>query len=724
MISNALQQLLARIRRRSLLAALLPVLPWLLALPASVWLDGKAWLPWAVATLGAAVLALQLPRLRRRLRQQNHRWLLARLADLRPDLEDSTDLLDARSETLSALQQAQRAIVIERLAAQPLPALSVPLPWRGGALSALLAAALLASAWLPADVAPASSDGPQQVAPATAIDQALAVQLRITPPPYTGLPTQQVDQLAVRVATGSLLHWSLGFALRPDAARLEFIDGSTLVLREEQGRFVGERELSESTLYRLQIDGAPAVDERLQRIDVSPDRAPTLRVLAPERSLTLLDSAQRQWELRVLAEDDYGLGPAQLRLTLAQGSGEQVAVSEQTVQLRGDGDARRREYRHIVDLGALGYGRGDDLIARLEVRDNRQPNPQLAQTAALILRWPNPPSAEGSGVDGLVQRALPAYFRSQRQIIIDTEALIAERPRIDPPTLVDRADAIGVDQRILRLRYGQFLGEEAESGDLPGSGPRPDSESDADAEHADGDEHDHAGESHHAGDGHDHGDAGTTASAGFGDAGNLLAEVGHLHDIAEAATLLDPRTRSLLRAALREMWSAEGELRLGQPEAALPFEYRALELIKQVQQANRIYLARVGLELPPVDFSRRLSGEDRPQQRPVDPLVAAQHIDAPIVAWWRALESADGLPLDEIATWLAQRPDALEDPLGALAEIDGLRRDPDCDACRQRLQRALWPALPPPSAAPLPRSEAGSSGERYLQLLEQAGSAP
>ena len=61
-----------------------------------------------------------------------------------------------------------------------------------------------------------------------------------------------------------------------------------------------------------------------------------------------------------------------------------------------------------------------------------------------------------------MQKTLPAYFRSQRQIIIDSEALLAERAALDEAKFLARADAIGVDQKILRLRYGQFLGEESE----------------------------------------------------------------------------------------------------------------------------------------------------------------------------------------------------------------------------------------------------------------------
>src|SRR3546814_19482676 len=67
--------------------------------------------------------------------------------------------------------------------------------------------------------------------------------------------------------------------------------------------------------------------------------------------------------------------------------------------------------------------------------------------SSLILRWPPPASAATDALEGIVQSTLPAYFRSQRQIIIDTEALIAERSRLAKARFVDRSDAIGVDQR-------------------------------------------------------------------------------------------------------------------------------------------------------------------------------------------------------------------------------------------------------------------------------------
>jgi len=51
--------------------------------------------------------------------------------------------------------------------------------------------------------------------------------------------------------------------------------------------------------------------------------------------------------------------------------------------------------------------------------------------------------------------------------------LLKQRGALDADTFTRRADAIGVDQRILRLRYGQFLGEEAEGGAKPPPKPSP-----------------------------------------------------------------------------------------------------------------------------------------------------------------------------------------------------------------------------------------------------------
>ncbi|WP_248785489.1 hypothetical protein, partial [Escherichia coli] len=109
----------------------------------------------------------------------------------------------------------------------------------------------------------------------------------------------------------------------------------------------------------------------------------------------------------------------------------------------------------------------NDVIAQLEVRDNHAPTPQTGRSSSVILRLPSAEVALGAELEGRIKKTLPAYFRSQRQIIIDAEALIRQRRGLAADDFIKRSDAIGVDQRILRLRYGQFLGEESEGAPKP-----------------------------------------------------------------------------------------------------------------------------------------------------------------------------------------------------------------------------------------------------------------
>jgi hypothetical protein len=331
------------------------------------------------------------------------------------------------------------------------------------------------------------------------------------------------------------------------------------------------------------------------------------------------------------------------------------------------------------------------------------PSPNTTRHPSLILRWPLAQGGEAGTLEGVVRDVMPAYFRSQRQIIIDTEALLAERGALDPETFVDRSDAIGVDQRILRLRYGQFLGEETELEAVP-----PTAGEDSDGEHS----------GHSADDGHDHDTAEPPRAARFGEIDDILSEYGHTHDHTEAATLFDARTRELLRAALNAMWQAELQLRSGRPDDALPHEYRALDLIKQVQQASRIYLARVGLELPPIDFDRRLGGDLAGVDSRPDPLtVRADELDW-LVQLRAALARGEPVDLDPLEDWLGQRPAPVANPLELLAAADRVRREPDCRECARALGRLIWPLLPRPPAQVPARPRPDAAGRRYLDAID------
>ena len=169
------------------------------------------------------------------------------------------------------------------------------------------------------------------------------------------------------------------------------------------------------------------------------------------------------------------------------------------------------------------------------------------------------------------------------------------------------------------------------------------------------------------------------------------------------------------------MWQAELHLRQAEPAKALPFEYRALAFIKKVQQAERIYLARVGPELPPIDESRRLSGDRSGFKAPEDLLRAADREDAPLLAFWQSLDASDRPETAGLKRWMADHGDRLPDALGLKVALAEMESRPDCRSCREAVKALLWPVLAKPPAVPKARrpQPVESPYQRALQRERQ-----
>ncbi len=613
------------------------------------------------------------------------RWLARRLDAVRVDMDDSADLLFAPVGELPPMARLQRDRLERRIAAA-VPDLRPA--WRTRHIvAAWLIAVLVVTAVIaaprrpPSVVLAAAHEGTPVVA---GVPRLVGLRLHVVPPAYTGVPARDAATLDLRVPLGSLLAWTFRFAPQPAAGDLVFADGSRVALKRAGDVWTAQRVLTRSILYRVVARGGAVPP--LHRLDAISDSPPVVRVVTPDHSLSLRIAGQARWPLDFEARDDYGVAPtAQLHLTVAEGEGESVKFRETVIAVRGSGSATVKHFRVAPTLAGLRFVAGSDLVAQLVVSDNRAPGPQMAQSPSLILRWPTS-AGTADGMEGVVTRALPAYFRSERQVIIDAEALLKERARLTPERFLARSDGIAADQRLLRLRYGQFLGEEQE-----GTPPPPT----ADA---------------------------SPPPSSFGREGETLEQFGHVHDEAEAATLLDPDTRAKLKVALDAMWQAELGLRQGTPRAALPFAYRALNLIKQVQQATRIFLARVGPNLPVVDETRRLTGKRDGLTRTTLPTLTLAQIDQAPATAWRALTNPAGPTATQLAAfdrWARANP-TIVDPLALGVAIDALTRDRACVRCRAALRGLVWAALPRPAPAVARRAGGDAAGRRYLDALSVA----
>ena len=400
----------------------------------------------------------------------------------------------------------------------------------------------------------------------------------------------------------------------------------------------------------------------VHRIAIVRDAPPTLNIDRPTRASTeiAVGDADGIPPIRVAlsARDDYGLSGVIGRATLATGSGEQVEFRETPVTLAPVTDGAEARVDTEIDLAGLGMTPGSELYLFFEASDTRPDPPNVTASSTYVFRWPTDEDGPRLTVEGRAIDVPPEYFRSQRQIIIDTEALISERSGLAELEFANRAQALAFDQKALRLRYGQFLGEEDESsiGPMPtGAGENPgheDHEDHEDHEEHEGHDGDHEkaadagiGAGHYEGDGHDHGGDLPADGSGFGDADAAIAPFAHFHDREEQSTLFDPETTVLLRRALAAMWDSEGELRMRRPDDALPHQYRALAFIKRVQQASRIYVARVGFRPTPVDEGRRLTGElDEIATGPAPLAAADAQRDAAVESAIRSVSATTAIP--------------------------------------------------------------------------------
>jgi hypothetical protein len=533
---------------------------------AALWLAGAV--PWLLLRSGPGLLAWSAfcawDSLR--LKQRVERGWTAWLDDAVPEMEDSAILL-ARAESPLAQLQRQRllaridaSLTKQRLRAIVRERLPLGLPWLAANL--VLAALAWGAAYLPHGGQAPGSSAPGAKGAKTAVATA-ALVVNLAPPRYTGVAASSSAPRDLQAPEQTVVAWCLKDPTAGAAPEtIELSDGQTLRAGAECARWTA----TESVFWRWR--GARYT------LKVIADEAPEIVVTQPNEIIKELARDATQAAMTLSVRDDYQVRQATLHLTLARGSGENIRFSDRELPVPIGRDPRRRDWSKNWTLQDLGMEPGDELYFFVRATDNAA-RPHTVQSPTYTLRLPAPPSDDEQDVSALPVTVKPESLRSQRQIIIDTEQLIADMraKKMDAAAVRERSETIAADQGALRRRYGQFLGEEST---LFGK-----------------EDHDE-----------DHG--------GGNDSGkpqDVLHQFGHAHDQAENATLFDDATKKLLRRALAAMWDAENALRAITPNTALPPEHKALEAIKELQQAERIYLHKTAFAPPPIKEDKRMTGD-------------------------------------------------------------------------------------------------------------------
>jgi len=571
----------------------------------------------------------------------------------------------------------------------------------------------------------------------------ITAQLDVTPPPYAlginGYTTHQRHALDAQVLAGSQATWRIDLSARQSQYSLKFSDNDSLALTQDaDGIFTGSKVIHRSSVYQVLDEKQRVV--AVHTLMVTADEAPKITFIAPQATITEIPSyaegAKPVVYTQALIKDDFALGKVEIIASVAKGSGESVKFRDSvftfdTVQ----SIAGEQVYNKSWDLVALGMAPGDELYFSIRAWDNRQPDPQLSRSSSKIVRWLDEDTetvfSEGTLVDNM-----PAYFKSQRQIIIDTKALIANEAILNDPEFKQTSGELGIAQADLKHKYGQFVGDEI-SGivhTMEGGANTEQFDQDNHEEHADDEKEDEHKE-HSA-----HSKPDAMDKSGYQTA---IEQFGHAHGETDVAIFktqdtIEQNPRVMMKRAIGYMWQAESQLRLNRPQDALPHEEQALLWLNRAKKAERIYVKRLGFEPPPVSEKRRYQGklddiENNVQQHPTvqndSNIQALQRLIALLNA---PMQSTMPFNNDELAI-LQDANSRLqnmldEDPnviriLALLAQIESAkqRHPTSCELCAERLQAQLWQLLPPAQSSPAqlrrPYSNTQPAIKHYAEFL-------
>jgi hypothetical protein len=430
--------------------------------------------------------------------------------------------------------------------------------------------------------------------------------LKIIPPAYTGLKSYYSKNEQISVIENSSIKWEVEFNKQPADYWLEFSDGKKINPNKSF-----KAKSSDFFFINFVDQKGAKFQSDLFKIEVTKDQPPKIDIGGIDQFTKISYKDVFNPKLQINITDDFGLTDAYFTATITKGSGESIKFREQKIAFSDNIRGRSFSMRYELDVKSFQLEPGNELYFYLEAFDNKSPANQSSRTESFFYIIEDTANVEFSLQGNLGVDLMPEYFRSQLQIIIDSKKLLEERASISKYEFNKRSNELGFDQKQLRLKYGQFVGEEEDSG-LEINNEEPDKPTvnsnsvllrfghNHDHENEEGqnldkgtyqNEHDQDHDHDHD---HDHG----VAEEGEEDP---LEPFIHSHEDEETATFYDQSLKSKLKAALDEMWDAELHLRLFDPEESLPYQYKALKLIKEIRNHARVYVRRIGFEPPSIN---------------------------------------------------------------------------------------------------------------------------
>ncbi len=439
------------------------------------------------------------------------------------------------------------------------------------------------------------------IKPPKLIDQWVTIRY----PKYTNIKSFTTSKMNIKALEGSQVHWKLKFDSDMKRVFMESMSNDYPMILHEQF-YRKKKTVTNSGFYNFKFEDVQGTmhSSDLYAIDVFKDEPPEIKLQGLKQFTSFNYDDEKILQFNSIIIDDFGIAQAHIIATVSKGSGESVKFREEKLSFDSkiDKGSKKLTLFKKIHLDDMKMEPGDELYFYVETSDLKEPEKNVSRSETYFAVIKDTTSYE-FGIEGtLGVNRMPDYFRSQRQLIIDTEKLIRERKKLTKEEFNFKSNGLGFDQKTLRLKYGEFMGVESDSGlDIQEESPEaeiaPDSE-DPLAEYT----HDHDGDN-------EHNLVDTKDQEKNKASKNPLQEFMHEHEDSEMATQFEESLKAKMYKAMSEMWDAELYLRLYEPKKSLPYQYKALKLIQDIKNHARIYVHRIGFDPPPIKEDKRLTGK-------------------------------------------------------------------------------------------------------------------
>jgi hypothetical protein len=459
------------------------------------------------------------------------------------------------------------------------------------------------------------------------------IQVQITPPAYAGGRTTTLDDpSSVAALSGSSV------AIRGKGPATSLTASGSTRISEAGGRWT----------ISLLMPAKPAAltlrDRAFERIIVLDPRADAPPKIALASSLrdTTLRTPRLVVHLNAIVSDDIGLDAGHFEYLITTGSGEIFkarTITTPVVQFNG---SRSASMSATLDIASLKLGEGDLVSMRAIAQDgNTLSGPGVATSDTRTIRIARADEYDSLAIDAAAPQPIDSSATSQRMLILMTEQLVREQPKLVRAELVKRATEIGDLEERIRRRVHEILTENPE--EIVAEQP--------------------------------------------GDSAATIEEM-------EAPEEITGAKNPDLVAAYNALWQAVRSLRIAEPAPALPPMRVALAALDRARLANRLYLRGA----PPkiiVDLKRvRLTGKEKGSNSTRSPRSFADSTRVRLSARFNAaldlIEKQPARAITELALMRVEALPSLPDFAAALGQVtDAIRAGRDATMPLLRARRAL-----------------------------------